>query len=430
MTETLAVFLHDDYLGDVIPVVQGQRRQKNRVRFQWDSEYQPGEISLTESFTSIPGREPDGTLVSNFFGGYTPDGNHREAMAALRGIDHNDLFDLLREFGGSLGGALTFRESDETSPFIPHYTAIDDTTVAQRLTQAVERHDLGIQDDSRSMLPGFQPKLLLALFGSQWHEPHGRAHSTHILKPQLHSRPHQLYNEYYSHQLSRAMGLSQFGSEVISVGQTTFLSIERFDREVDGTSVSLVHQEDAAQALGLDWQNSEIKFQDARWPTNPARPNVRKVAEITGSLPNALAETAQWLRQLIFHVLIGDNDAHAKNVGFVHKSDGTQLSELYDAVPNLYQSGRINWDLAMAIDGDFDHRKVSAESIAREAASWSVLRADTIDGVIDTTLREFADAQASTTPPSDVDPSVVERLSWNVRRLTEGSQISSPKEKL
>jgi serine/threonine-protein kinase HipA len=166
-----------------------------------------------------------------------------------------------------------------------------------------------------------------------------------------------------------------FGSKIISVDQTTFLSIERFDRVVDGTSVSLVHQEDAAQALSLDWQNSEIRFQDSRWPTNPARPNVRKIAEITGSLPNALTETVQWLRQLIFHVLIGDNDAHAKNVGFVHKRSGTRLSERYDAVPNLYQLGRMNWDVAMAING-----------------------------VIEATLREFADAQVSVAPPNGVDP--------------------------
>jgi len=430
MAETLAVFLHDDYLGDVVPFAQGRRRQKNRVRFHWDSGYQSGAGTLTESFTSIPGREPDSTLASNFFGGYTPDGNHREAMAATRRIDQGDLFSLLREFGGSLGGALTFRTPEEASPYIPRYTTIDDATVAQRLKQAVERHDLGIQDDSRSMLPGFQPKLLLARFDTQWHEPHGRAHSTHILKPQLQSQPHQIYNEYYSHQLARAMGLSQFGSEVISIGQTAFLSIERFDRVVDGTAVSLIHQEDAAQALGLDWQTSEIKFQDSQWQANPARPSARKIAEITGSLPNALVETAQWLRQLIFHVLIGDNDAHAKNVGFVHESSGTRLSELYDAVPNLYQEGRINWDMAMAVDGDFDHRKVSAESIAHEAASWSVLRADTIDRVIQSTLREFADAQASVTAPSEVDPDVVERLGWNARRLAEGNQISTPKEKL
>lgn len=47
--------------------------------------------------------------------------------------------------------------------------------------------------------------------------------------------------------------LARFDSELISIGQTAFLAIERFDRVVDGTGVSLIHQEDAAQALGLGW---------------------------------------------------------------------------------------------------------------------------------------------------------------------------------
>lgn len=58
------------------------------------------------------------------------------------------------------------------------------------------------------------------------------------------------------------MGLSRFSSELITIGHTTFLAIERFDRQVDGATVTLVHQEDATQALGLDWQDADVKFQD------------------------------------------------------------------------------------------------------------------------------------------------------------------------
>jgi hypothetical protein len=67
----------------------------------------------------------------------------------------------------------------------------------------------------------------------------------------------------------------------------------------------------------------------------------------------------------------------SKNVGFLHRSSGTRLSERYDAVPNLYQLGRITWDIAMAING-----------------------------VIEATLCEFADAQASVAPPNGVNPAV------------------------
>ncbi|TFC69588.1 HipA domain-containing protein [Cryobacterium sp. TMS1-20-1] len=85
------------------------------------------------------------------------------------------------------------------------------------------------------------------------------------------------------------------------------------------------------------------------------------------------------MRQLVFHVLIGNNDAHAKNVGLIHDSDGTSISQIYDAVPNLIQRGRINWELAMAIDNVFDHRKITVERLVNEAQSWSVLRRDLIE---------------------------------------------------
>jgi serine/threonine-protein kinase HipA len=430
MSEALAVFLHDDYLGEVVTYKRGRQRDKHRVIFTWDSGYQPGPITLTESFASIPGTSPDPTLVSNFLGGYTPDGNQREAMANLRGIDKDDLFGLLRQFGGSIGGALTFRDPDEPQHYKPRYTLLGEATVAKRLRQAIEQHDLGIQDDSRSMLPGFQPKLLLARFDSEWHEPHGRAHSTHILKPQLNSRPGTIHNEFYSHELSRHMGLSRFASEIVTAEQTTFLSIERFDRKVHGNNVTLVHQEDAAQALGLDWQDHEVKFQDKGWPANPARPSIFRVAGLTGTFPDSVAATTEWLRQIVFHVLVGNNDGHAKNVGFIHDAGGTRLSDLYDAVPNFFQPGRISWDMAMAVDGEFDHRKVSVERLVNEAMSWSVLRRDTIEATIGATVHGFIDAQAAITPPPGVDQGVVERLSWNAARLAAGDQISKPKEKV
>ncbi|TFB95730.1 MULTISPECIES: type II toxin-antitoxin system HipA family toxin [unclassified Cryobacterium] len=428
MSEALAVFLHDDYIGEVVTYRRGRQHDKSRVNFTWDSGYQPGNITLTESFASLPGVQPDATLVSNFFGGYAPDGNHRAAMAKRRGIDPGDLFGLLREFGGSIGGALTFRDPDEPPKYTPRYEQLDEGAVAQRLRQAVKQHDLGTQDDSRSMLPGYQPKLLLARFGSGWYQPHGRAHSTHILKPELTSRPGNIHNEFYSHELARHMKLSRFASEIITFGQTTFLAIERFDRSVTGNTVSLIHQEDVAQALGLDWRDSDAKFQDPAFLANPARPSALRVAELTGTFPDSDGATTEWLRQLVFHVLVGDNDAHAKNVGLIHDANGTSVSELYDAVPNFFQPGRMSWDMAMAVDGVFDHRKVSIKRLVAEAASWSVLRPDRIEATIQATIHEFIAAQAAIPAPTGVNPGVVERLAWNAARLTADHEISRPKE--
>lgn len=173
---SLDLYLHDRHVGTVEPVP----RDRTRVAIHIDREYRP-EILLTESFATIPGRRPPAGEVSNFLGGYVPEGNHREQMAAKRRIDKDDLFALLNEFGGSIAGAVTLRRPDEPTDYRPAYEDLDDRALAAKLKRAIEDSDQGIPDDSRSTLPGYQPKVLVARFDGQWVYPHGRAHSTHIL---------------------------------------------------------------------------------------------------------------------------------------------------------------------------------------------------------------------------------------------------------
>ncbi len=421
--ETLDLYLHDRRIG----AVRRDPRAKHRVAIEWDATYQGDAPTLTESFGVIPGRAPDTELASNFLGGYTPEGNQRAALAAKRGIDPDDLYGILSQFGGSIAGAVTLRDPDETINYHPDYDELAERMVAARLQQAIDEHDLGGRDDSRSMLPGFQPKLLVARFDDAWLEPHGRAHSTHILKPQLQSRPEAIFNEFYSHELARHAGLSQFQSAMRTAGTMNYLAIERFDRQVVGGDVVLHHQEDLAQALGLDWRDGDAKFQDHRLPSKKGRPSARLIGELLGSIPGGGRAAEDWLRQLVYHVAIGNNDAHAKNVALLHLATGTQLTEIYDAVPNLFQEGRIDWNLALSVGGIFDHRKISVEALTEEALSWAVLPRQRIPMVIDETLTAMEAAVRAITPPSLASKGMPERIEWNVSRLRSGAEISRPR---
>jgi len=223
------------------------------------------------------------------------------------------------------------------------------------------------------MLAGYQPKLLLAQFGGSWYLPRGRAHSTHILKPRLPGRPDGLAREYYGHALAADLGLARYRTELVGNGARQYLVIERYDRVVDGETVTLIHQEDVAQALGIDWVDDHAKFQDPRAPRNSHRPSAYRIAELLGSLQGEGRPVADFLRRLTFTVLLGDNDAHAKNLGILHLPGRSVLADVYDAVPNLFQAGRIEYNLALAIDGSFDHRRISAQHLIREAERWNAL---------------------------------------------------------
>ncbi|MFT3797691.1 type II toxin-antitoxin system HipA family toxin [Microbacterium sp.] len=419
---SLDLYLHEQRVG----VVEAAGRDRTRVQLAVDRDYRP-EILLSESFAALPGRRPSADAVSNFLGGYVPEGNHRERMAAKRRIDKDDLFALLREFGGSIAGAVTLRPPDEPSHHRPTYEPLEDRALAAKLRQALEESDQGLPDDSRSTLPGYQPKVLVADFGKGWVYPHGRAHSTHILKPQVPSRPTRIFDEHYSHLLTRRLGLSTYASEIRKAGRTTYLAIERFDRMIIDGEVRLHHQEDLAQALGLDWRDTDVKFQEPDWPNDPKRATGRRIAELLGSIPGRVAAVEQWVRQLTFHIAIGNNDAHAKNVALMHLAGGTELAQVYDALPNLFQEGLVKWDMALAIDGTFDHRRMSVARLLAEITSWGVLPERRAAALVDETLAQLAAAIDEVQPPQGVSPGMVAAIRWNLDRLTAGSEISEPK---
>ena len=92
-------------------------------------------------------------------------------VPAVVRVDKDDLFALLREFGGSIAGAVTLREPGELKAYRPDYEPLDDRTLAKRLKQALEDSDQAITDDSRSTLPGYQPKVLVARIDGHWGYP-------------------------------------------------------------------------------------------------------------------------------------------------------------------------------------------------------------------------------------------------------------------
>lgn len=407
--------------GSRIGVVEPGARDRTRVQFTIDRDHRQ-DVVLSEAFAALPGKPPS-DAVSNFLGGYVPEGSHRERMAAKRRIDKDDLFALLREFGGSIAGAVTLEDPARSPRGGADYEPLREAELAQRLRQALTDSDQGIPTDSRSTLPGYQPKVLAARMGEGWTSPVGRGHSTHILKPQVPARPHRLYDEHYSHLLASAVGLSRYRSRIARAEDVTYLEIERFDREIDGDEVRLIHQEDLAQALGLDWRDTDVKFQEPFWPDDPKRATVRRIARALAAIPEAADVLDAWVRQLVFHLVIGNNDAHAKNVALMHFPGRTELAQVYDAVPNLFQDGRVSWNLALAVDGEFDHRRLSVDALLREVTSWRVMADARAGRVVASTLAGLAHAVATVVAPEQVSPGMVEQVEWNCARLLGGTEI-------
>jgi serine/threonine-protein kinase HipA len=124
----------------------------------------------------------------------------------------------------------------------------------------------------------------------------------------------------------------------------------------------------------------------------PRRPTTYRIAELLGSLQGEGRPVADFLRRLTFTVLLGENDAHATNLAILHLPGRSMLADVYDAVPSLFQDGRIDCNLALAIDGSFDHRGISAAHLIRGAEHWNALSAGEPEQIVTATLADFAKA--------------------------------------
>jgi serine/threonine-protein kinase HipA len=99
------------------------------------------------------------------------------------------------------------------------------------------------------------------------------------------------------------------------------------------------------------------------------------------------------------------------------------LADVYDAVPNLFQEGRIDCNLALAIDGSFDHRRISAAHLVREAEQWNALPTGEAERIVTATLADFTKALDRVPVPSGVPAAAAAQLAWNAERLQSGAEI-------
>ena len=109
------------------------------------------------------------------------------------------------------------------------------------------------------------------------------------------------------------------------------LAVERFDRvETEGGLVRL-HQEDCAQALGIE---PGRKYAATATPTK-SDPTYKGIAELLSRYAaDSLEERKRLLRHLFVNTVLGNTDAHAKNYALLHDC------LLYTSSPMMTSRGR------------------------------------------------------------------------------------------
>jgi serine/threonine-protein kinase HipA len=309
----------------------------------------------------LKGPNPASATVRRFIANLLPEGRALDLAAAICRVSKHHLFGLIRELGAETAGALAFLpEGADPARQVTRRREISRAELARRIEER-DHQPLAVWDDRvRMSLAGYQDKLAVYCEEERFYLVEGALASTHILKPEPGGRlPLLAANELFCMRLARRIGLPAAEVDIQRLPHPV-LRVTRFDRERQADAIRRLPIIDACQALDLP-----VAYKYER--NFGSGPDVRQIREGV-SLPRLLGisrymtrralATQLLIRWALFQYVIGNSDAHGKNVSFFCRPDGLELAPFYDLV-SVVQYPDIDHDFAMAYGDEFDPERVT-----------------------------------------------------------------------
>lgn len=256
--------------------------------------------------------------VQWYFDNLLPEEGQRALLAGDATLDAADAFGLLAWYGSESAGSLTLLPPDVAPPSLEPLRPLPDAALQARIRQ-LPKAPLTHAAIKRMSLAGAQHKLAVVLQGDALFEPAGATPSTHILKPDHPDGdyPHSVINEWFVMRLAKRMGLDVPDVHRRYVPSPVYL-VDRFDRVLAAHDWQRRHAIDACQLLGLD---RTFKY---------SRGSMESLAALATACRSPAVARARLFAWLVFNVLVGNSDAHLKNLSFLVSHEGIQLAPFYD----------------------------------------------------------------------------------------------------
>ncbi len=318
------------------------------------------------------------STIRRFIENLLPEGRALDIVASTHRVSRNHLFGLIRELGQESTGALAFVPSEEQPPAQPdELREVSHAEFARRIAERATTPFSVWDGRVRLSIAGFQDKMAAYLGGDRIYLAEGALASTHILKPEPTDArvPRLVANEHYCMRLACALGIPSAPVRILRVPDPV-LVVERFDRAHLDKTVRRIHIIDACQALDLPVAfKYERNFGNGR-DVRHIRDGVgfERLFSTLGFVPERARATQTLLRWAIFQYIVGNADAHGKNVSFFSRPHGLAVAPFYDIVSTV-QYPHLDAELAMAFGDEFELDAVGPYAWADFANRVNVPRA-------------------------------------------------------
>ncbi len=313
----LDVYLQDQKIGRL------WLDEQRRFVFQYDAAWlnQPNAVPLSLCLPLKTEPYPD-DLARPFFSNLLPEQEIKRVIAQRLRISEGNDFAMLNRIGGECAGAVSVLPSGEAPAEKPGYRELNEEELHKIVIDLPRRPLMAGVEGMRLSLAGAQQKLPIYMEEERVFIASGNAPSSHILKPPIRDLEDTVGNEAFCMLLARKLGLPT-PTVTIRQGLDRLFIIARYDRS-RGKDKRLVrlHQEDFCQALGF------LPDQKYESEGGPALPQCFALLQEKSIRP--AADRMALLRWTIFNYLIGNADAHAKNLAMLLTSQGPRLAPFYD----------------------------------------------------------------------------------------------------
>jgi serine/threonine-protein kinase HipA len=345
--KSLDVYLDERLVGTL-------SRSTGGLCFSYSVEYLglPAPLPLSRHLpieTGLPPQIFEDQASRAFFENLLPEGDVRSQVARNLGVSRENTFELLAALGGDCAGAVSLLPPGEKQRRTGHYRPISRDNLAEELDRLPSHPFLADEEGVRLSLAGAQNKLPIYYDGNEFYVPEEGAPSTHIIKTPIKNLENTVVNEAFCMDLAAQVGLNVPRTDVVELGGSQYFLIERYDRQTTlAGRIERLHQEDFCQALGIP---PAEKYEKEGGPGFGACFGLLR-AWSSEPFPD-VAALLQWA---LFNFLIGNADAHGKNISFLYAGGQVRLAPLYDLISTAVYQRQVNNKFAMKFGGEKDPR--------------------------------------------------------------------------
>ena len=300
------------------------------LTFQYDPDWVAGGGLPLSSRLPVRDEIFDRDEATPFFENLLPESAIRQNLARQYRVGVNNVFELLRHLGGDCAGAITILAPEDVPEREPDYLPLTNDGLSRLILDLRDRPLAAGEEGVRLSLAGAQDKLPVFYDGERFALPRGGAPSTHIIKPPIAGLDGTVPNEAFCMTLAGHAGLSVPDVSIYRELSAPVLIVKRYDRVLTTEGVfERIPQEDFCQALGI---RSDYKYEA------DGGPSLKDCfAFIRDHCVSPASDRLDLVNWVMFNLIIGNADAHAKNISLLRPPKGPQLAPFYDLMStNIY----------------------------------------------------------------------------------------------